>query len=164
MNVTTIRKRPIAGRKLQNTEALSEYVYLVHGKAIGDLRLDRLADGIQHIFNLACLCPDGIERARLAPVLDRSRSKRRLGPNSIASRSSHLRHCAGCLCGDESGDRKRVNQSCRRTRIRGRFGFRIGGRKRPRSRGLHSDFYVVGSEPSGDAIKLLRFCNSNLGG
>lgn len=96
--VTTMRKRPIAGRYLlRGAEGVSKkqprlklrnpYMWANY------IRFNRLAHCVEHVLDLASLSPDGIQGTRLGCVLTGT-PKGGLSANAIATRTSHLRHCA----------------------------------------------------------------------
>lgn len=101
MKVTTIRKRPMAGRKLLGGRAPCQQLKedghrtVCSRRAIGVYaRLDGLAQPVQQVLDLARLLPDGVQRALLRPVLGRPSEGARRG-HAVATRASHLRHCSG---------------------------------------------------------------------
>lgn len=91
MKVTTMRKRPIAGRKLHRGQHRRTATGVSRS-----IRLDWLAESIQKILDLARLLPDGIERATFLLVVCGSAAKGVWG-DAVATRSSHLRHCCCCV-------------------------------------------------------------------
>lgn len=80
------------------------------------VRLDRFTESIQHVFDLASLLPDGIERTRIVRRIPSTRGPEvvRPTPKVVASGSSNCSHGGrfrslgrGCGCGGE-----RKSQSC----------------------------------------------------
>lgn len=87
----------MAGRKLFRTEVSDQAQTRrekpsISGVAIdSDIRLDRLAEGIQKILYLAGLLADGVQRTLFHPLIDVSAKGRRRA-DAVAALSSQLRH------------------------------------------------------------------------
>lgn len=90
MKVTTIRKRPIAGRYLcKNCQLVTRLRRCFVRTA---LRFEGLAQGIQLVFNLASLFSDLVERRRIVRRGTRLIAELIVQAQIVARSASYLRH------------------------------------------------------------------------